>query len=238
MPTSREPMTQTAENRSDSAASRPRVHPHVAVTLLETIRTLDLPTEVLEEEDPAVTMPRRLGLSDAVEQQIRRYREAARKRRRITDTELRNLILLAIRRPDSKDVFFLAGGSLVTADHSRMSRLLPSPVGYALARRRVRRTLKALFGRSLGGFGSGPFTFEGRALPFIQSDPGGDACELVTGLAQASVRRYVSEAPPVSHVDCQALGADVCRWAVVEESEVRISPASDRSSEFGAGEEG
>lgn len=221
-------MTPTASDRSEPASSPRRVHPRVAVTLLETIRTLDLPTEVLEEEDPTVTMPRRLGLSDAVEQQIRRYREAARKRQRLSDEELRNLIRLAIRRPDSKDVFFIAGRSLVGTDRSRVTRLMPSAVGFALARRRVRRTLKALFGRSLGGFATGSFTFEGRALPFIQSDPGGDACELVTGLADASVRRYVSDAPSMAHVVCQALGGDVCRWSVVEESELRMTPARER----------
>jgi hypothetical protein len=39
----------------------------VALTLLEVIRAQDLPTEVLEQEDTSVTLPRRLGLSDVVE---------------------------------------------------------------------------------------------------------------------------------------------------------------------------
>lgn len=211
-------MTPTAPDPSEAAPAPRRVHPRVALTLLETIRTMDLPTEVLEDEDPSVTMPRRLGLSEVVEQQIRRYREAVRQRERLSDEELRSLIHLAIRRPDSQQVFFEAGRSLAGGDESPiMTRLLPGAIGYALARRRVRRTLKALFGRNLGGFSSGPFTFEGRALFFFQSDPGGDACELVTGLSDASVRRYVSDAPSVTHAACQALGAELCRWRLTDE---------------------
>lgn len=212
-------MTQAARNRSESTPSRPRVHPTVAVTLLETIRSQDLPTEVLEDEDPAVTMPRRLGLSDAVEQQIRRYREDARRRRRLPDRELGSLIRLAIRRPDSEDVFFRVGESLAGPDPLRVRALLPGAVGYMLARRRVRRTLKTFFGRSVGGFGTGTFTFEGRSLLFIQNDPGGDACALVTGLCQASVRRYVSSPPPVMHFACQARKDELCRWGVADEGE-------------------
>lgn len=222
-------MIQTASDRSEPTPSRRTVHPRVAVTLLETIRTLDLPSEVLEEEDPAVTMPRRLGLSDAVEQQIRRYREAARKRKRLTEEELRSLIRLAIRRPDSRDVFFLAGRSLAGTRRSGMARILPAPVGYVLARRSARKAIKSLFGRRLGGFASGAFTYEGRSLPFIQSDPGGDACALVTGLCQAWVHRYVSDEPTVEHVACQARRDEVCRWRVVEGDEVPVGETGGRA---------
>lgn len=212
-------MTQAAPHRSEPSPSRPRIHPTVAVTLLETIRSQDLPTEVLEDEDPAVTMPRRLGLSEAVEQQIRRYREDARRRRRLPDRELASLIRLAIRRPDSEDIFFRVGETLAGPEPLRGRRLLPAAVGYLLARRRVRRTLRTFFGRSVGGFGSGRFTFEGRSLLFIQNDPGGDACALVTGLCEASVRRYVSSAPSVAHFACQARRDELCRWRVVDEGD-------------------
>lgn len=219
-------MSQRSADSAEAPPTRRRVHPTVAVTLLETIRSQDLPREILQEEDPTVTMPRRLGLSDAVRQQIGRYREAARKRQRITDEELGSLIRLAIRRPDSQDVFFLAGRSLMGAGQNPLSRLLPAAVGFALSRRRLRRMLKSYFGRNVGGFATGPFTFEGRALPFIQSDPGGDACSLVTGMAQAAVNRYVSDGQVVSHTLCQALGEDICRWDVQQDD--RSSGASEQ----------
>lgn len=213
------------EPPSDSDASKRRVHPRVAVTLLGTIRSQDRPREVFEAEDPAVTMPRRLGLSDAVKRQIDRYEAAARKRDRLSDEEFHNLVRLAIRRPDSQEVFLRTGRSLGEGEGSRVGRAMPRAVGLALARRRVRRLLKANFGRNLGGFARGAFTFEGRSLPFIQADPGGDACALVTGLCEAALDHYLSEDVVVSHVACQALGADVCRWRTADgriEGTVRV----------------
>ena len=181
--------------------------------MLETIRSQDLPREVFEEEDPTVTMPRRLGLSEAVNRQIARYRAAAKKNERLTDDELRDLIRLAVRRPDSQDVFFLVGESLGGDGGSTpLKRVLPDLISFMLARRRVKRLLKANFGRRLGGFGSGSFTYEGRALPFIQADPGGDACAVVTGLCQAVIDRYFDDGTLVVHVACQSRGDETCRW--------------------------
>lgn len=214
-------MSRSAPESTPSASSRRRIHPRVAVTLLETIQEQDLPAEVLESENPTVTMPRRLGLSEVVEKQILRYRDAARRKQRLSDDELESLIRLAIRRPDAEDVFFLAGRALGGSGRGRLARLLPSAVGYALARRRVRGLLRRLFGRGLGGFGAGPFAFEGRALPFVQSDPGGDACALVTGLTQSVVEQYVRGAPLVLHRACQAKGGKVCRWTSVEDVDAK-----------------
>ena len=196
--------------------------PVVALTLLETIRTQDRPSEVLEEEDTSRTMPRRLGLSEVVEAQIRRYREEVRRRRRVSDAEIRDLVRLVIRRPDSDEVFFRAGRSLAgDVTPARLTRLLPSGLAYALARRRVTRVLRALFGRRIGGFAAGPFTLEARAHLFIQSDPGGDACHIVSGFCETLVRRYAGKDAAVAHVRCQARGDDLCRWSVVAEDRAR-----------------
>ena len=100
-------MTEAAAPAGGKAARR--ISAVVALTLLEVIRQQDLPTEVLESEDPSHTMPRRLGLSDVIDMQIRRYREEARKKQRISDEEFRDLVRLVIRRPDSEEVFFHSG---------------------------------------------------------------------------------------------------------------------------------
>lgn len=199
-----------------------RVAPVVALTLLETIRRQDLPSEVLEEEDTSRTMPRRLGLSDVVDQQIRRYREEVRRRRRVTDEEIRDLVRLVIRRPDSDEVFFHAGRRLAgDQDASRLSRLLPSSLAFALARRQVGRRLRNLFGRRIGGFAAGPFTLEARAHLFIQADPGGDACYALSGFCEALLRRYAGPDARVAHSRCQARGDDLCRWTVLAEERLR-----------------
>ena len=191
----------------------------VALTLLEVIQAQDLPAEVLEQEDTSVTLPRRLGLSDVVEQRIRRYREEVRKRRRISDDEVWDLFQLVLRRPDSEDIFFQAGEMLVGRDrpYKALDKVYSRRVAYALARRQVRRRLKSLFGRSLGGFGKGPFSMEGHSLLFVKNDPGGDACEMMSGFCQAILQRYIRSPVVVFHSFCQARGDPFCRWTAHED---------------------
>lgn len=199
--------------------SRRRIRSIVALTLFEVIRHQDLPSEVLEEEDPSVTMPRKLGLSDVVEARIRHAREDVKRGQRITDDEFHDLVRLVIRRPDSEEVFRLIGVRLSGGNGApplKRWRFVPSRLRYAVARRAVMRSLKSLFGRRVGGFASGPFTIEGRSLLFIQSDPGGDACALVSGLCGPVLQRTLGIRTSVSHVACEARGDAVCRWELSE----------------------
>jgi hypothetical protein len=190
-----------------------RVRAVVALRLLEVIRDQDLPVEVLEEEDPTRTMPRRLGLSDVVERQIRTYKEDVRKRVRLSDSEIMDLFRLVIRRPDGEDVFYRVGEILAADEPARLNaRVVPRRVRYALARARVRRGLKRLFGRRIGGFGRGPFSIEGRSLLFIESDPGGDACHFLSGFCRTLLQRTFGEEATVAHTLCQARGDELCRW--------------------------
>ncbi|MEQ9568564.1 MAG: hypothetical protein RLN75_00105 [Longimicrobiales bacterium] len=209
---------------SSTDSSRRRVAAVFGLTLLEVIRAQDLPAEILQDEDPTRTLPRRLGLSDVVDRQIRQYREAVKKRRRMTDSEVMDLMRLVLRRPDSEEVFLRAGRSLAGTDGSgpgRLARTLPPSVAFGLARRRTRKRLKQLFGRRIGGFAPGPFALEGRALIFYQSDPGGDACFFVTGLCQAILEAAVGDDAKVVHAQCQSRGDTACRWTAAGEIRVR-----------------
>lgn len=214
-----DPLNQITES-PEPRSSRRRVAAVVGLTLLEVIRRQDLPKEILEAEDPSITMPRRLGLSEVIDRQIRIYREEVRKRGRMTDGELRDLIRLVVRRPDSAEVLFRAGGILAGEDGWRVGtwrRLVPDGLGFALARRAVARRLRKLFGRRLVVFTPGPFAMESRARVLIDSDPGGDACHLVTGLAESIVQRYASPTYRVSHDKCKARRDSCCRWTVLQE---------------------
>ena len=189
----------------------------VGLVLLEVIRARDLPTEILYSEDPTQTMPRRLGLSEAVDGQIRRFREEVRRKERFSDNEARDLFHLVLRRPDSEEVFSQAGELLAGKDDSLkgISRAYPEKLLYSLARRQVRRRLKGLLGRPVGAFAPGPFTLEARGHFFLDMDPGGDACELLTGFAQTILSRYLRRPVYVSHSSCEALKHDLCRWALI-----------------------
>ena len=201
--------------------SPPRISAVVALTLLEVIRYQDAPTEVLESEDPSHTMPRRLGLSEVIDRQIRRYREEAHSGGRVSDDEFRDLVRLVIRRPDSEDVFYHAGSILAADDSPPGWRgRLPRSWGFGLARRRVRRRLVKLFGRRVGGFGAGPFTLEARTHLFVDGDPGGDACHFLTGFCQAVLKRYRGRRARVVHTLCESRQDTLCRWTVLAEERV------------------
>jgi hypothetical protein len=184
----------------------------VALRLLEVMRDQDVPPEVLQDEDPTVTLPRRLGLSDVVGRQIRTYREDVRRGARLSDGELRDLLRLVIRRPDAAEIFFRVGESLAGDEPAGWRRFLPQRVALALARTRVQRRLKFLFGRSMGGFGRGSFSVEGRALLFIQADPAGHACALLSGLCKGSLERATGRKAVVTHSLCQSRRDALCRW--------------------------
>ena len=188
--------------------------PSVALVLLEVIKEQDRPTEILEDENPTQTLPRRLGLSDVIEAQIRRYREDAKGRRKLSDDELRDLFQLVLRRPDANRVFFLAGARIVgdVRRPPRLARLFPRAMAFSRAKREVIRTFKHLFGRRMGAFAPGGFVLEGAGLFFFQSDPRGHACNFVTSMCEEIIRRHFGRGARVSHTICQSRGDSTCRW--------------------------
>jgi hypothetical protein len=201
----------------------------VALRLLEVIRDRDLPREILEDEDPSRTMPRRFGLSDVVERQIRTYRDDVRKRVRLSDDEVGGLFRFVIRRPDGEEVFHELGRLLAAGDRRRRwSRVLPRRAQLAIARGAARRRLRAVFGRTVGGFGRGPFVVEGRALLFIEADPGGDACHLLSGFCQEVLEQTTGGTAQVTHTLCQSRGDPLCRWeAQLKEGYTRVPAPAD-----------
>jgi hypothetical protein len=211
-----------------------RVQAVVALRLLEVIRDRDLPGEILEDEDPSRTMPRRFGLSDVVERQIRAYRADVRKRVRLNDGEVGDLFRFVIRRPDGDRVFEQVGRVLAATDRPRRwTRILPRRAQFAVARSVVKRRLKKLFGRSIGGFGRGPFVIEGRALFLIQSDPGGDACHLLSGFCREVLEHTLRGSVRVEHTHCQSRDDDLCRWQaeIVEGSGSAVEPPESAGAE-------
>src|SRR5688572_13059487 len=103
------------EGRTEPEGRKQRVgrpQARVALALLEGLRDLDRPVEVLDDEDVTLTMPRRFGLSGVVDAQIRRYEREARHGRRVPAAEVEDLMRLATRRGDSEELFTRVGRSL------------------------------------------------------------------------------------------------------------------------------
>jgi hypothetical protein len=125
----------------------------VALALLEALRDQDRPGEVLDDEDLTVTLPRRFGLSDVVDSQIRRYQEDARRTRRVPEGEVRDLIRLVSRRPDSEGLFRDVGRSLSESrEGAGWRRALPRRAAYP---RSLRAALRPSHGSTLPARGPG-----------------------------------------------------------------------------------
>ena len=189
-----------------------RISAEVTLALLEAIKTRDRPHEILGDEDIHRTMPRRFGLSAVVERQIDLFKDRARRGVRMTTAELADFMQLVIRRPDSAEIFHEMGAELATKRLPPRSWWLPRFLRLRKAKKNIRKSLRRLFGRRIGGFASGTFVFEVSASPFVQVDASGDACEIVTGFCQLALRKGVDPKATVTKRRCETEGDAMCRW--------------------------
>lgn len=215
-------MLMPSSNHSRAAApgsGKATIMPAFPLILLETMRDMDQPQEVFEEENVAASMPRRLGLSDVVLAQIRRLEEEIRKGRPQSSELVTDLIRLVIKRPDAEEILVEAGRRIAWQDWEQRSaffrksvRLLPRPLAHAAARRAARRLVKRLKG-------GGRLSVRGRPLQLslnhcltANADPGGVACSVFSGLLTELLHEYTRHPYRVGHVQCEARGAGRCRW--------------------------
>jgi len=190
-----------------------RVKSIVGLRLLEVMRDRDLPDELLEQEDPARTIPRRLGLSDVVDRQIRAYRDDVRRGVYLTDQGITDLFTLVNRRFDSDEVFLKTGRELVEVQFPfRWGQVFPESIQYMLARIYLRRHVKHLFGRRILSFAEGPLNIEVQGLFFRGGNPEDSACYLISGICQRILEQIGHASAEVGHTLCQARGDDRCRW--------------------------
>ncbi|MGH7475141.1 MAG: hypothetical protein ACRELD_02535 [Longimicrobiales bacterium] len=197
------------------------VSPLLPLALLEALRRRDLPAEILEDENFSESLPRRLGLSDVVFIQIRRYEDALRRGHDVSVSEAMNLMRLILRRPDAAAVLREAGGEIARRYFRRFKRPaatrvagrgLPRPLLFIAIRRTSRRLLNRLLGR-------GRLELVGRPLvarishPFTADAGGaGTACLLFSGALEELILLYTGAASAVQHPHCEARGDDVCEW--------------------------
>lgn len=199
--------------RDTNPKNHRRVKAIVGLRLLEVVRDRDLPTELLEEEDPARTIPRRLGLSDVVDRQIRAYGDDVRKGVHLMDQGITDLFTLVNRRSDSDEVFFNTGRELVEVHFPfRWGRVFPESIQYMFARTYLSWHLKHLFGRHILTFAEGPLNVEVQGLFFEGGDPEGSTCYLISGICQRILEQIGHRSAEVGHTLCQARGDDRCRW--------------------------
>jgi predicted hydrocarbon binding protein len=187
------------------------------LVLLETVRAIDLPEEILENEDLPASLPRRFGLSDVVARRITAYGAADREGKRIPAEEVLDLLKLVIRRPDAVEVLREAGVAFARRSLGRRAPL-PGFLRHFAARRAARSLLRSL------ATNGGRFTIERplrvrSAAPLTAAaDDAGTGCALVTGALEEVARAYLPANASVTHERCVRRGADACEWVVAASS--------------------
>lgn len=137
-------------------ASETTVDPLIPLSLLEAVRDADRPDGSSDAEYVPELLNKRLGTTDTVYVQIRRYAEAIKRGAGVPGAEVTALARLIGRRPDAIEVFRVAGTATAREAFNRLSvikrgsvRHLPRLVARPLARRQAKKLVARYFGASL-----------------------------------------------------------------------------------------
>jgi bacteriochlorophyll 4-vinyl reductase len=204
---------------STQAAGGATVTPVFPLILLETMRDMDRPEEYLEGENPALSMPRRLGLSDVVFTQIHRFKDEVKRKRMQRPDVVADLIRLVIRRPDCDEIFEEAGRRVARhfwAERAgavrRMVRFLPQGARQRSARKAANKLFRQLAGDGAMSVGIKPVSLSITNSLSALADPGGAACAFYSGALSELVTQYTGRKSSARHDRCEARGGRSCEW--------------------------
>lgn len=210
-----------AQESDDAAADFPGdFHADLPLAILESVRQHDRPSEVLEDEDLSASLPRRLGLTGVVDNQIQRYRTARKRGERISGQDMASLLRLVLRRPDGEAILKEAGREVARL-HGRKplyrlagaARILPSAISSRIAKRTVRRLMRRIGGGAALKVTRTPFRVRLND-PITSRDSVGLGCVLYSAAIEEAVQHATGRRPAVQHTECEARGDGSCVWTV------------------------
>jgi predicted hydrocarbon binding protein len=204
-----------------------KVSPAIALALLDALRASDTPAEVIEDESFRISLPRRLGLNEVVDTQMRRYAEIRDRRGTISPDEYSSLLGLIDRRPDDAAVFAAAGRELGKSwfpepglvDRTRL-RLTPAGLRQKKLLRAMREAARALEPAAI----ISPVREDGSVGIEVRDPPlattgGGSGCALLTGVLEVCAERRGLDNVRILHPRCAGRGDDHCRWVAAEDAD-------------------
>jgi bacteriochlorophyll 4-vinyl reductase len=210
-----------AKERGRRAEKTPTITPVFPLLLLETMRDMDRPEEVLEDEDVTASLPRRFGLSDVVFVQIRRFQNEVKQKRAQSSAQVEDLVRLVVRRPDAERIFNEAGRRIAqyawdqrTPTMRRMIPWLPRPLAVQAAYRAARRLFRQITGDSRFHVSRWPVELKVHDSLTARADADGTACAFYSGAFGELLQFYTGRQYRVKHSECEARGDDVCHWTV------------------------
>ena len=188
------------------------------LSFLEAVRNVDSPVEDFEAELVGDLRNKRLGLSDTVYMQIRRFNDAVKRGQRATFDESVGLARLLGRRPDAEAVFRAAGRHMATESYRtigvvarRMMRFLPAfmarPLALSHSRRIARRYLRGRISR----VGAQVYLEVERSVT-LDTAPRSVGCTYYEASLKELLRLLVNSVGAVEHVRCATRGEGTCAW--------------------------
>jgi predicted hydrocarbon binding protein len=188
------------------------------LSLLEAVRDMDTPSDMLDAEYVDELRNKRFGLSETVYSQIKRHTEAVRKRQRISQEESVALAKLIGRRPDADAVFRQAGRYVARESYQtispltrRLLRLLPAAMARPIAYKRARM----IAGRYLNGSVRRVSNFLHLEVPrsiTLGTAPGSGGCVYYESALRELLRYLIGSIGTVEHVRCAGRGEGSCEW--------------------------
>lgn len=196
----------------------PTVNPRIPLSLLEAVRRIDTPEEDPDAEYVQELRNKRLGLSDTVYQQIRRYSDAVKRGQMIPYTEATGLGTLIGRRPDARTLFVSAGKifatdvfNAISLSRRRLIRHAPTMLARRLALSNMRQIAKRFFAGSLVSNGDHVALVITDSVT-TNSGPDAVGCEYYASALREMLRLLVNGGAGVKHVQCMERGDNCCEW--------------------------
>jgi selenocysteine lyase/cysteine desulfurase len=161
---------------------------------------------------------KRLGLSDTVIAQIRRYKEALKRNQQIAIDEATGIARLIGRRPDAEGIFTRAGTivanrmyQMISATRRQIIHLLPGFLARPLAFRQLKKAGNKYLGASVRRVGSSIVVGLKESVTF-GTGPKGIGCLYYESALREMLRLLVNGGGMIDHVHCRERGEDICEW--------------------------
>lgn len=188
------------------------------LSFLEAVRDVDTPVEDFEAELVGDLRNKRLGLSDTVYMQIRRFTEAVKRKQRTSHEEAAALAQLLGRRPDAEAVFRAAGRYLAREAYQTLSPvtrrallLVPSFIARPIALRHTRRLSARYFNGHVSRVGASIYLEVARSVT-VDAGPRSVGCAYYEAGLKEMLRLMVNSVGGVEHVRCSGRGEGACSW--------------------------
>lgn len=193
------------------------VHAGIPLSLLEAIRRIDTPEDQIDAEYVPELRNKRLGLSDTVYTQIRRYSEATKRGQKIPFAEASGLGTLIGRRPDSSELF-MSAGKIVAHDiynaisgPKRAIMKAPGFIARPVAFRQLRSIAQTYFGGTLDRSGS----FLSLKIPdsvTVNGAPDSAGCTFYESALRELLHLLINGGGQVDHIHCVQRDEGTCEW--------------------------